>query len=946
MRGGPTLVTQRPLSTDHLRSPAITVSHPPSAPVAGTGALAARFDVACAVAAGAAALVVYGRTLAPGLIALLDTPMFQFIGRVLGVPHNPGYPLYVMLTYPIARIPLGSLPYRINLFSSVFAAVTVSLVFFIARRLGCRPTISMAVGLGLAFGKVFWSQAVIAEVYTLHAAIVAGVVLSLLAWRQTRRQRWFFAAIAVFAAGLGNHTTIVALAPGIAVYVLMIDRGFAMRLRTLAATAAILVAGILQYAFILIRSHQPGTYVESRATTPGALLDVMLGRQFSDRLFAFDWQTVLRGRFPSLVEHVLVAELTIPGVLLAAAGAAWLLRHRLPEGLLLLPIVGTVVGFAVNYRVVDTPVFVIPGILVLWLAAGAGAEAIARAAAGIRLAPALCSAAVLMLPVWNLTQNYAANDRSRDTAAATHFDALFEALPRRTVLVHEDFLIDRMVMFKLLGDNAARGRQIELAPFRPDILRTRLGAGFEVFAFRNSARRLRHHALNVCYQPLALTDGLLPDFLRHLTDGMVVAIAIPSGHAQQFVASGGADFTAIGGPQGLLGAPSNVAITGTRGKAHRAVVRSGPGAIFLNLPLARDTAGSGPARAHDVQIQSRDGEAAIIRGSRDLLRTTEGAAVAVWTPQGRLAHAFVLRTKDAFRVPIAAGALSVYPVRGVWSGQEVPTGRWADVRTTMRTGSLMVRVPPGGTAVFYAGNHTPLSPRVFDRSSDRSRIEIAPFENVSGSLRARMAADGVNASALDSDEHAYRIEIQAPDAASVSALLAMGGIPRTAIGRATLRPSSSAASVFSIDTAGLLRTPDAGSEVLLMARDDQAQLTGYGWSAVDHDAVGPYRWITAAEGRLVLPIAGPAPRAIRLQAMLDGAGTAATVALRVNRTELPAQALRAGWHTYEWSLPPASMAEGTNEAAVIVEGLPVPTDGNAGAGRVAVSEVRVLHEVR
>jgi hypothetical protein len=53
---------------------------------------------------------------------------------------------------------------------------------------------------------------VIAEVYTLHAAIVAGVLLSLLAWRQTRRQRWFFAAIAVFAAGLGNHTTIVALA--------------------------------------------------------------------------------------------------------------------------------------------------------------------------------------------------------------------------------------------------------------------------------------------------------------------------------------------------------------------------------------------------------------------------------------------------------------------------------------------------------------------------------------------------------------------------------------------------------------------------------------------------------------------------------------------------------------------------------------------------------------
>jgi len=55
----------------------------------------------------------------------------------------------------------------------------------------------------------------------------------------------------------------------------------------------------------------------------------------------------------------------------------------------------------------------------------------------VRWAAVLCSAAPLLLPVWNLTHNYAANDRSRDTAAATHFDALFDALPGRAVLVHE-----------------------------------------------------------------------------------------------------------------------------------------------------------------------------------------------------------------------------------------------------------------------------------------------------------------------------------------------------------------------------------------------------------------------------------------------------------------------------------------------------------------------------
>jgi hypothetical protein len=907
----------------------------------------ARSDALYAAGAGAAALVVYARTLAPGLVALLDTPMFQFIGRVLGVPHNPGYPLYVLLTHPVSLLPFGSLPYRINAFSALLGAVAVSLVFLIARRLGCGRIVSLAAAWGLASGRVFWSQAVIAEVYTLHAAIVAGVLLALLAWGQTRRDGYFFAAIAVFAAGLGNHTTIVALVPGMAVYALMTDRRFATRARTLVTSAAIVSAGILQYGFILIRSHQPGVYLESRATTVRELLNVMLGRQFQDRLFAFEWQAVMRDRLPSLGEHVLAPELTIPGLVLATVGAMWLLRHRLAEGLLLLPTLGIIVGFAANYRVVDTPVFLIPGILVLWVTAAVGAERAARFAARVPWGGLACSVAVLTVPLWNFVHNYAANDRSRDTSAATQMDALFRALPARSVLVHENFLVDRLVMFKLLGDEPVRGRHIELAPMDPVILRTRLAAGFDVFAFRNSARRLRQHALNVSHRPLTLTAGLLPDFLLRLADGMVVAIAVPSFYLPQFVASGGAAFTAIGGPHDLPHtAGSNVAITGTRGNRDGAVVRTDSAGIDLNIPAGSETAGSGAAGASGIQIQSRDGEAAIRQGSRDIVRTAEGAAVAVWTPQGRLAHAFVLQAREAFRVPIAAGPLSVYPLRGLWSGQELGSDGWADVSATMRTGSVMVRVPPGGTAVIYASDDARLSPRVIDRSSEGARIEITRSEEAARSLRARIVTDGASGAGLDSHADTYRIEVHAPEAVTVSALIALGGVPVTAIGRTTLRTAAKAASVFSIDTAGLLRTPDALSEVLLMARDEQAQLTGHGWSAVDHDPVGAYRWMTAPEARLVLPIAGPAPAGIRMQTMLEAPGVAATVRLRVNRTELPAQSLRKGWHAYEWSLPPGSAAPGTNEAVVIVEGLPLRAGANAGARGVAVSEVRVMQSAR
>src|SRR5262245_47697415 len=241
-------------------------------------------DIACAAGASLLAFGVYVRTLAPGLVGILDTPMFQFIGRVLGVAHNPGYPLYVFLTYPFSYLPIGSLAYRINLFSALLGAVAVALTCLLARRLECRRVLAVAAAVGLAFGQVFWSQAVIAEVYTLHAAIVAGVLLALVVWHRTGRDGYYYAAVALFAAGLGNHTTLVGFLPGIAIFVLVANPAFALRWRTLLATAAILAAGLLQYAFILIRSQDPHAYVESRATTVADLLNVMLAGQFRDRL--------------------------------------------------------------------------------------------------------------------------------------------------------------------------------------------------------------------------------------------------------------------------------------------------------------------------------------------------------------------------------------------------------------------------------------------------------------------------------------------------------------------------------------------------------------------------------------------------------------------------------------------------------------------------------------
>ena len=903
-----------------------------------------RLDSLWAAAAGGTAFVVYVRTLAPGLVAVVDAPMFQFIGRVLGVPHNPGYPLYVLLTYPFSYLPIGSLPYRINLFSALFGALTVSLTFLVARELGCRRVISLAAALGSAFGHIFWSQSLIAEVYTLDSAIVAGMLLALIAWGRTHRPGWFFASVALLAAGLGNHTTILGFAPGMAAYALLKDRRFVTRARTIVASAVIVVAGLLQYLFILVRSRQPGAYLESRATTPAELLDVMTGSQFRDRLFAFEWRAVVAERVPWVVERILATELTLAGLALASVGAIWLLRRRPAEALLLLLGCGAIIAFALNYSVVDTPVFLIPATLVLWILAGTGAELAARGAQRYsRAAAAAVGLAALLVPAWHLSRNFAVTDRSRDTEAAVHFEGLFDALPDRAALVREDFLVDRMVMFKLLGDDAAKGRQIELVPRSAEAVRGRLDDGFSVFGFQKSVRRLRYEALNFGFAPLPLTSGRLSAFLSRLPDDTVVAVAVSGRHAERFAASGGVSFAAIGGPGELDGRGArNVVGVGVRGARAGAIFRSSPADVRLDVAAGGDIGRTGAVAASAIGIRAGAAEAAIRQGSRDIVRTEEGVAVALWSPDGTFKGALTIQASDDYRVPISPGALSVYPLRGAWPDQRVADG-WTDLAPAVRTGSAMLRVAPGAELVLYCADDHPMAPRVIERSSDDVSVEVAAFEGAArAELSSSFEADALKASDLDERANVYRIRITASGRDPVSVLLALGAVPSDAIGRAPRSGSSGEVTAYSIDTQGLLRTPDRASEVLLFARDEQSQLPGHGWSPVDWDTVSPYRWMTAREAKLVLPIVMNDAGRIRIQALLEETGAATAVSLRLNGTDLSPLALFEGWHTYEWDVPAGALRQGTNEVTLIIDRLSQSQRSDAPPRGIAVTELRVI----
>src|SRR5215210_6140730 len=132
--------------------------------------------------------ILYLGTLAPTVLPYstpdtLDSPMLQAEVSVLGVGHPTGYPTYLMLTHLFTYLPFGDQAYRVNLASAVYGVAAVLVVYLAGLRLAKRAVAAAAGALAFGLSGTFWSQAVIAEVYTFEGLLVALVILFLFLWR-------------------------------------------------------------------------------------------------------------------------------------------------------------------------------------------------------------------------------------------------------------------------------------------------------------------------------------------------------------------------------------------------------------------------------------------------------------------------------------------------------------------------------------------------------------------------------------------------------------------------------------------------------------------------------------------------------------------------------------------------------------------------------------------
>lgn len=495
--------------------------------IAGSTAELDRRDALWAISSALIAFGIYAATMYPGLVGIGDTPKLQLVGAVLGTPHSPGYPLYVWLSWIFSRLPLGStVAFRVNLLSAVCSGAAIGILSLVLRELSCRRLVAFAGALAIAFGHLFWSQSLLAEVYALNVLLFSGVLLFLLRWSRSRRFGDLAWALAFFAAGLAHHLTLAMTAPALLAFALMVDR-HVITTRTLRAALVACVAGLSCYLFVWVRTHQQAPFLEARANTLSDLVGIVSARQFSPALFRFSFRELVTERAP-LVAAWLLSELRWGGVAGATVGAIWLAYLRRRDLVLLLGSAAAVMVFALNYDVYDVQVFLIIPMVAFGLLAGAGLEALCRAAQALirrgemltragearpgmprsaavgRLLTGTASIAVLILPWAQLRANFKANNHRDHTFEAQYFDALFKALPERSAIVAESYTIDHMVLYKLLAEDCGRGRRIEVIPADAGVVRRYISSGFAVFAFSNGRSELQFDV------PFSVADLSLP----------------------------------------------------------------------------------------------------------------------------------------------------------------------------------------------------------------------------------------------------------------------------------------------------------------------------------------------------------------------------------------------------------------------------------------------------
>jgi hypothetical protein len=436
----------------------------------------------------------YARTLAPGITWAndgADSGDLIAATATLGVAHPTGYPVYLLLARLFQLIPLGDLALRSTIFSAVaavLAALCVYLIVFwmedggrkardrrprssVLRQIPDQisdsrhlvqtdnsqssasvgaasservrsPSISSlvsAAGAALAIGLApgFWSQAVIAEVYSLNALFIALMLLFMLQAIHNPAPPWAVRSQALIVGlALGNHATAVIAA--IAWFVLSAicaprgERGLVRRTLWLGV-------GLLVYLYLPLRAsaHPPVNWGDPHDWN--GFWWVISGQPYRELAFGLP-SYLIYGRVLAWAA-LLVQQFGWVGLGLGCCGLIYGAPAARRFVWISAGIAAIASAFAVAYATDDSYAYLIPAWLIFAIWLGLGVEQVLRASARLHPgAAAIAATGLAALLVWRALSILPQVDASQDRRAIDYATSVLASAPHNAIVVSDSDL--------------------------------------------------------------------------------------------------------------------------------------------------------------------------------------------------------------------------------------------------------------------------------------------------------------------------------------------------------------------------------------------------------------------------------------------------------------------------------------------------------------------------
>ncbi len=320
----------------------------------------------------AISLTVYISTLCP-TIYLEDSAEFVTVAKTLGIAHPSGYPLYILVGKLFTFLPFGSPAFQVNLMSAFFGSLTSAFLFLILQRIiryfhkkkssvknifileYLIPAISALI---FAFTVTFWSQSVVAEVYTLNTFFLVVIFYLLLVWQEKmqiykshytepynsersdgipafdeqnddkkiekikdKADKILLLCVFLFGLSLANHQMMILFAPTFFLFVILNYWRVIKDYKLILACAFVFFLGLSLYLYLPIRAYQNPAFNWGNPQNVEGFKNQILRLQYNDLKFStakiFDAKKL--PLIDSFFQEIL-AQFTFVGAIIAFVG--------------------------------------------------------------------------------------------------------------------------------------------------------------------------------------------------------------------------------------------------------------------------------------------------------------------------------------------------------------------------------------------------------------------------------------------------------------------------------------------------------------------------------------------------------------------------------------------------------------------------------------------------